>query len=121
MSNQPQETKLGLDEETKKAVLLFQINYVLLIFFPIVPLIVMFIKKGDYASNPVFSSHVSWILKTLLYAFLATILIVFLSIALNFVVPFLGMSAGIGYFVLIFWYLYRAIKGFLRICSNSPI
>ncbi len=107
-----------MDEaQRKKELIILQISYACMIFFPLISLIIALIKKNDYSDDEVLNSHVKWQLGTMIKAIIGCIVIFVLSMILA-IIPVIGwLLIMLIYIIFVCWYLYRTIKGFLNSIS----
>jgi uncharacterized membrane protein len=80
---------------------------------PLIGLIIAFIKRKE-AGGTIYESHFEWVIRSFVIGLLASF-----AVAVVFmIIPPLGM---LGFTVLGLWWLWRLIKGGLRLFENKPI
>lgn len=88
------------------------VNYVLIIFFPIVAIIIAYVKRGECQSDSVLYSHVQNQIKICWIAFIGYLISILLSFIIIGVFTMLALAI---------WIIYKVIKGFSDLQKNNII
>lgn len=86
-------------------------------FLSVIALIVNYIKRDD-ARGTVYESHMNWMIRTFWWT-LFWIIVSFIPVFLLTVVTF-GLLSFL-FLIPVIWYLYRMIKGVLRLNDSRPM
>ncbi len=86
-------------------------------FLSVIALIINYIKRDD-ARGTVYESHMTWMIRTFWWT-LFWIIVSFIPVFLLTVVTF-GLLSFL-FLIPVIWYLYRMIKGVLRLNDGRPM
>lgn len=101
------------------------VSYVFLIFFPLVSIILSYVKRKD-SENTIYYSHHQYIIKTFWLGLLSILFGILSSIGSAAIMAngFFSILAGLFFFLAVgisIWYLVRVILGLVKAASKQPI
>jgi uncharacterized membrane protein len=113
--NMPEDfhTTNGADQDiVAKYKSLILVTYGLFIFFPLIGIIICYVKRSSFRQSMVLDSHIAWLIRTFWFSLIGALIGVLLSFA------FIG---NVIMFVVSIWYLGRVIKGGLAMWDEKPM
>ncbi len=79
----------------------------------VVAVIINHVKRGE-AAGTIYESHMTWMIRTFWWTVLWVVLITPIVVASLFLMVWLYVIPGL-------WFLYRMVKGLLRLTDHQPI